>query len=124
MFTKCKVGDKLWSIQLGECEVERINESYIYVKMIKNINRVHCYTINHGRYNDNDEYSSLFLQKPFCFKSKIKKEGWIAISNETIVDAYNSRVTTRIYETESHLLDNSKLPKEFIIQKIIYEIEE
>lgn len=64
-FSKCRVGDKLWSIQLGDCVVSAIYPSgQPYPIKVANENRViKGYTFK-GLYELNDYHQSLFFSNP------------------------------------------------------------
>lgn len=59
-FSNAKVGDKLWSIQLGDCEVTRISVALIECG---NGNDVSTYTLE-GKYFGSDLYPSLYWSNP------------------------------------------------------------
>ena len=63
MFSKVKVGDKLWSIQLGECVVEKINSNAYPITMSNETDSLE-YTED-GRLYEYDAYPSLFFSRPF-----------------------------------------------------------
>ncbi len=64
-FSKCKVGDKLWSIQLGECVVESTTSTSItgYPIMVGANGRICAYTI-HAKFYNEDSQQSLFFSNP------------------------------------------------------------
>jgi hypothetical protein len=64
-FSKCKVGDKLWCIQLGDCAVIEIkNTSFDYRLKLRNSNgREETYTFE-GRRDLADVQQSIFFSNP------------------------------------------------------------
>ena len=60
-FSKCKVGDTLWSTQFGVCTVEDIQSNTIF--MTKD-GAVRTYFRDTGKYFDADQIQSLFFSKP------------------------------------------------------------
>lgn len=73
-----KVGDKVWSVQLGECEVKVIDGEYKYlVGCMNDEGSIGYYTLD-GKHHYTDKNPSLFHEKPDCFKRKVKKsiERW------------------------------------------------
>jgi len=69
-----EVGQKVWSIQLGECEVEGITDTHY---MIKGKSHSFYYTFE-GRFEESEFYPSLFLSNPFEKKSvQGNKDGWV-----------------------------------------------
>ena len=61
-FSKCKAGDRLWSIQLGECEVYERKDGIIFCKGKCNYNKA-AYNYE-GKYYPKDKLPSLFFSKP------------------------------------------------------------
>lgn len=62
-FSKCKIGDHLWSIQLGECEVTRIDGGYVMVRNFLSEKCAHAYEQD-GRRNISHAHQSLFFSNP------------------------------------------------------------
>lgn len=60
-FSNVKVGDKLWSIQLGDCKVVGISESTIDCGNDKNIEETYMFD---GKYFGSDSYPSLYWSNP------------------------------------------------------------
>ncbi len=77
-FNDAKVGDKLWSIQLGECEVTFINSEVISCKSYKvdqfDSFKEEDYWIN-GKHANSDQIQSLYWSQPiqslYWFQPKI-----------------------------------------------------
>lgn len=66
-FSKAQVGDKMWSIDMGECEVIEIrpSRSTPYIIRIRNTKgESNSYTVN-GLRMSNDNFPSLFWKKPY-----------------------------------------------------------
>jgi len=79
-FDSLKVGEKAWSIELGDCEVVLISSYGVYpveVASLKNKDRRHKYTKD-GFRCCTDFFPSLFKEKPDFFKEKkeVKKYKW------------------------------------------------
>ena len=62
-FSKCRVGDKLWSIQLGDCTVTS-NQDTSYPIEIKNSSGFALIYTQFGKYNHSDMHQSLFFSNP------------------------------------------------------------
>lgn len=62
-FSRARVGDKCWSIQLGECEIRSITQNYEYAIVVGCAGDCREYTLN-GRFCKNDAAPSLFHSKP------------------------------------------------------------
>lgn len=60
-FSKCRVGDKLWSIQLGDCIVSELTLSEICVI---SDNGIYEYYYFDGKFSSADKYQSLFFSNP------------------------------------------------------------
>lgn len=61
-FSGVNVGDKLWSMQLGECEVVRVdNDTWPYV--CQGVGGMECYTSD-GKVMATDAFPSLFWSRP------------------------------------------------------------
>lgn len=115
-----KVGDKLWSIQLGECEVHKINQGSPYSISVKNGRDMGDYTLA-GGYLNSDLLPSLFWSKPKIElprkpKRIVKKAGWINIYPNDDTGGF-------IYQSRSEA-DNNSLQNRIACIKIEYEVEE
>ena len=78
-FDSLKVGEKAWSIELGDCEVVLISSYGVYpveVASLKNKDRRHKYTED-GFRCCTDFFPSLFKEKPDFFKEKKEVKKWI-----------------------------------------------
>lgn len=64
METKFKLGQKVWSIQLGDCEVTNIEDSPYPIRCLNKEGRSGLYYPN-GEYTRNDHSPSLFSSNPF-----------------------------------------------------------
>lgn len=62
-FSKCKVGEKLWSLQLSECVVVEIDEDDDSVRC-ENTEGARRYYSFDGKYFHEDNFQSLFFSKP------------------------------------------------------------
>ena len=84
-FNNAKVGDKVWCISLGMCHITSIDVSGVYPIRVSNTARSELFTLD-GKSHTGDKFPSLFYEKPFCFKQKVKKavelEGWYDIDNK------------------------------------------
>ncbi len=90
-----KVGDKLWSIQLGDCEVLELGEPY-YPISCTNKQRVIKYRSN-GKDQEIDKWSSLFTSNPF-----IEGNGKQVIENQPQEGEFTDKdfnTTTMNYES-------------------------
>jgi len=105
MFEKAKVGDKCWSIQLGDCVIIDTRQSLVYPIQVRNTtgNKVHSYTTT-GHDLCNDIAPSLFWSKPVFEmppqpKRMVKKvlHGWVNIYPNDIV-----KFTHCIYATKEN----------------------
>lgn len=83
-FSSVKVGDKLWSIQLGECEVMGANYNHVVVKRVSSTVDL-CYELD-GKHLKGDAHQSLFWFKPEIIapprpKRKVTKtlERWVNV---------------------------------------------
>lgn len=75
-FSKAKVGDKLWSIQLGECVVCEINHAYprrLFPVLCKNSIRTAEKYTNLGLHGITDTFQSLFWSKPEIIAPEMPK---------------------------------------------------
>lgn len=70
-FSKCKVGQKLWSIQLGECEV--ISPMNQTIECINNEGEKRVYW-HSGSFHRKDYHTSLFWSKPEIITPEKPKE--------------------------------------------------
>lgn len=61
-FSGVKVGDKLWSVQLGECEVVRV-DSNVWPCVCQGAGGMECYTSD-GKVVATDAFPSLFWSRP------------------------------------------------------------
>ena len=64
MKTKFKRGQKVWSIQLGDCEVVEINAGWDYPIKCKAKDDYHYYDLD-GKFSGDDASPSLFSSNPF-----------------------------------------------------------
>ena len=64
MKTKFKRGQKVWSIQLGDCEVVEINAGWDYPIKCKTKDDYHYYDLD-GKFSGDDASPSLFSSNPF-----------------------------------------------------------
>lgn len=64
-FEDVRIGDKLWSIQLGDCEVIQISHSFTYPIMVKSVytEAIQEYTFD-GCKTQTDIHQSLFWSNP------------------------------------------------------------
>lgn len=63
-FSKCKIGDKLWSIQLGDCKiVHRDLPNQTYPISVEGNSRGCMYTKD-GKFELTDKHQSLFFSNP------------------------------------------------------------
>ena len=60
-----QVGQKVWSIQLGECVMEIIYDNFTYPIICRNIEGKSCSYTSDGYMTENDAYPSLFESNPF-----------------------------------------------------------
>ena len=74
-----KVGDSVWTIQCGECEIIYISlkENYPITVKAKN-NQAYIYCLN-GNHNKGDHYRSLFRSNPFEKKEEFTPR-WMMVS--------------------------------------------
>lgn len=70
-FRKCKVGDKLWSIQLGECEVTNIQCGIL--ELTNNIKNSSEYYLD-GKESGRDFIQSLYFSNPNIIAPEKPKE--------------------------------------------------
>lgn len=91
------VGQKVWSIQLGYCEVVDVNYGARHRKIgCRNSNgKFGCYTV-YGRYCKPDFYQSLFESNPFdkneIYPEKVEGEWGICSQPESKADLINALV--------------------------------
>ena len=64
METKFKIGQKVWSIQLGDCEVREINAGGDYPIKCKTKDDYHYYDLD-GKFSGDDASPSLFSSNSF-----------------------------------------------------------
>ena len=120
-----KTGDKLWSIQLGECVVVDIDDSAQNPICVGSIGSPYVGQESYdyeGHHWESDKIPSLFWSKPeFKLpvkpKKKVKKTGWINI--------YNDGSTSNIYDSELRAKNNHN-PNKILAARINveYEVEE
>lgn len=115
-----RVGDKLWSIQLGECEVYEINLGCAHPISVKNGCDRGYYTLA-GGYLSSDIHPSLFWSNPNIElppkpKRMVKKGGWINIYP-------NNNTGGGIYQSKSKADEHAAHNRTTCI-KIEYEVEE
>lgn len=120
-FQNVKVGDKLWSIQLGECTVDDIRTGHTYQIKCSNEKGISAeYTLG-GYWLEDDYYPSLFYSKPEISepKRKVTKtvEVWVNISN-----VGNIRVSCYEEQIDKIILPNDKVQK--TKGTLTYETEE
>lgn len=89
-FSKCRVGDKLWSIQLGDCIVSELTLSEICVI---SDNGIYEYYYFDGKFSSADKYQSLFFSNPNIIAPPepprlpdYKPGQWIAVWNDMEFD--------------------------------------
>ena len=64
-FSKCKVGDKLWSIQLGDCEILSVTNTELqYPILVCGESRRRCTYTRAGMFYQDDINQSLFFSNP------------------------------------------------------------
>ena len=105
-FDKLKVGDKLWSTNLGEVIITHLdlnNEMPIDVKNIYN-GRFDSYTKEGTLYVD-DKIPTLFKEKPDFFKERKEVKRWkwyYQISNDLDGGVTGNKYTEEEFENISH----------------------
>lgn len=75
-----KIGDIIWTIQLGYTEVIKIEDNKI--RVVDNNRCIHYY-FNDGKEYLQDEYPSAFVTIPLCFLD-IKENDFVLVSNNNI----------------------------------------
>ena len=60
-----QVGQKVWSIQLGECVMEIIYDNFTYPIICRNIEGKSCSCTSDGYITEKEAYPSLFESNPF-----------------------------------------------------------
>ena len=60
-FSKCRVGDKLWCIQIGDCEVSKLTHRKIFVV---SDDRSHACFFFDGKFEFMDKFQSLYFSNP------------------------------------------------------------
>ena len=95
METKFKRGQKVWSIQLGDCEVVEINAGWDYPIKCKAKDDYHYYDLD-GKFSGDDASPSLFSSNPFFEERvmEVKSDGknW---HKYTIVSNINGRFQSK-----------------------------
>ena len=114
-FQNVKVGDKLWSIQLGDCVVIRISrygdttERIDCVDLNREIRR--SYTFD-GRCHTAEKMPSLFFSKPEIIepKRKVTKtvDVWVNVAFDLSVRAYSDKDELANYIDETDMVKKAK----------------
>lgn len=81
-FDSLKVGDKLWSIELGECVVKKLTKSITFpIECAASLKKIEAYS-NDGIYYQTNTHPSLFKCNPF---------EWLANKNnqERVIEVWN-----------------------------------
>ena len=65
------VGQKVWSIQLGECEVEGIDYNLIFPVICRNNQGKSCTYTSGGYITKTDAYPSIFESNPFVATTQL-----------------------------------------------------
>lgn len=121
MFRDVKVGDKCWTIQLGDAEIMEINTGDAYPLSIGNVKKTFDYDLD-GKLWKDDKVPSAFWSTPNIIppprpKRKVKKviEGWINIYPGDVM--YSSK------EKAGEMRDDTHLGEPFFVHHE-YEVEE
>ena len=104
-----EVGQKVWSIQLGECVVHEIGKEVFSCTASRN--RLARYYIN-GKNAANDNYPSVFLSNPF--EQKVVQEnddGWIEPKEKADTISALLMVYEDCSDTELKKISREKLQK-------------
>lgn len=91
METKFKRGQKVWSIQLGDCEVVEINAGWDYPIKCKTKDDYHYYDLD-GKFSGDDASPSLFSSNPF-FEERVMEvsDGGFTWILKTVVSNINGQ---------------------------------
>jgi len=113
MFENARVGDKCWSIQLGDCVIIDTRQSLVYPIQVRNTTgtKVHSYTTT-GHDLCTDHFPSLFWSKPVFEmppqpKRVVKKvlHGWVNIYLSDTINCIYCIYATKAAATQAAGLD-------------------
>lgn len=106
-FQNVKVGDKLWSIQLGECKVKAISTDDAYPIACKNENGISLFYTIDGFFSTSDALPSLYHSKPEIIepKRKVTKtvDVWVNIDSTCVITATNSEALVTGLKTQGYM---------------------
>lgn len=115
-----EVSKKVWTIQLGDCEVESIAKGNKFPLLLKSKDSRTCLYTDSLKYNESDNYRSIFESNPFersvdtneTIEPKLvrqQNDGWVENKAELIKILYSIYMESK--EIELREIAKDKLQK-------------